>query len=98
MTDLIKIGYWYSPHEPQLPMPVATDTMSDQYIVDYLKNGETHTPWMGWSSCRLCHNNMNGTRCLTDGVYRWPEGLAHYVEAHGVILDPEFINHITERV
>ncbi|MFT5048691.1 MAG: hypothetical protein ACI8QZ_000078 [Chlamydiales bacterium] len=32
-----------------------------------------------------------GSRCLTDGEWVWPEGLAHYVEAHHVRLPDEFL-------
>ena len=32
-----------------------------------------------------------GSSDLTDGVWLWPEGLAHYVEVHGLPLPEEFI-------
>jgi hypothetical protein len=32
-----------------------------------------------------------GGRDLTDGVWMWPEGLAHYVERHAVRLPDEFV-------
>jgi hypothetical protein len=31
---------------------------------------------------------------LTDGVYVWPEGLAHYLEKHNVRLPKEFVQHV----
>lgn len=34
-----------------------------------------------------------GRRDLTDGAWVWPEGLAHYVEAHGVRLPDRFVRH-----
>ena len=34
-----------------------------------------------------------GSRDLTDGVWVWPEGLAHYVRDHGVVLPTSFIEH-----
>ncbi|HEY1188039.1 MAG TPA: hypothetical protein VGE74_10300 [Gemmata sp.] len=33
-----------------------------------------------------------GGRDLTDGVWMWPEGLAHYVECHAVRLPDEFVS------
>ena len=36
-SNLIKIGYWYSTYEPELPMPVATDAPVDYQVVDYLR-------------------------------------------------------------
>ena len=34
-----------------------------------------------------------GCCSLTDGVYCWPEGYAHYVAYHGIAPPPEFISH-----
>jgi hypothetical protein len=34
-----------------------------------------------------------GTRDLTDGTWVWPEGLAHYVREHGIVLPEEFMEH-----
>jgi len=41
---------------------------------------------------------VNGSRDLTDGDYLWPEGLSHYVLAHGVRLPTEFAAHIERRL
>jgi hypothetical protein len=50
------------------------------------KNGEAAA---GTSLCRIC-GQANGSVELTDGVrFAWPEGLAHYVEAHNVRLPAE---------
>ncbi len=35
-----------------------------------------------------------GSMCLTDGTYGWPQGFAHYVEAHGVRPPEEFVRHV----
>ena len=92
--DLIKIGYWYSEREPYLPMPIATDVKIDMLLVNYLKSAEIVYSNRGGSPCRLCDNRFNGSRGLSDGVYQWPQGLAHYVEDHGVKLEPGFIAHV----
>ena len=34
-----------------------------------------------------------GSRDLTDGIWVWPEGLAHYVDIHSVGLPEEFTKH-----
>jgi hypothetical protein len=34
---------------------------------------------------------------LTDGVYLWPEGLAHYVREHSVTLPADVLAHIERR-
>lgn len=37
-----------------------------------------------------------GRSDMTDGVYVWPEGLAHYVEHHNVRLPHQFVQHVLE--
>lgn len=92
MKNLIPIGYWYSKREPDLPMPTES-IIFDPKVVEYLKAGTVKHQWKGFSSCRIC-GVPNGSKCLTDGKYIWPEGLAHYVEEHGTSLPEEFLNDI----
>ena len=48
----------------------------------------------GCSYCRVgCWRTFLGSKDLTDGVWVWPEGLAHYVGTHGVRLPDEFVAH-----
>jgi hypothetical protein len=96
------IGYWRDEDgpdedEPQWPDPAAMidDTMPAQtrdLVVDYLETGRS-MPWAcaGFSRCRIC-GKPNGTGELTDGIFVWPEGLAHYVAEHSVRLPDEFIS------
>lgn len=51
---------------------------------------------MGVSTCRMC-GTPNGAGEFTDGVYVWPEGLAHYVQEHSVRLPAEFLAHVEWR-
>jgi len=63
-------------------------------IVDYLRTGITFAKWRGLSYCRfecgISYVEM-GYRCLSDGEWVWPEGLAHYVAAHDVRLPDDFV-------
>lgn len=55
---------------------------------------------LGHAHCRVC-GALNGSLELTDGTFSWPEGLAHYLEEHGVRLPPRFVEHArrtTERL
>ncbi|WP_051367937.1 hypothetical protein [Hamadaea tsunoensis] len=97
MTDALRlIGYWDG--------PVATDGLPDvcafvdadayrpmrQRVAAYLRSGTVFIAAAGVSICRLC-GAANGSAELTDGEhFAWPEGLAHYVEEHGVRLPDEF--------
>ncbi len=64
------------------------------FIAGYLMTGpileemETH-------ACLVCGADA-GHRERTDGVWRWPEGLAHYVTVHGVQLPEELVEHMAK--
>lgn len=47
------------------------------------------------SSCQETLDMGRGE--LTDGVYMWPEGLAHYLEKHNVRLPQEFVEHVLKQ-
>lgn len=59
----------------------------------HLVRGALLTRYRGLSPCRFCGRH-NGSAELTDGAYFWPEGLAHYVLAHGVRLPTVFVEHV----
>lgn len=48
--------------------------------------------YMGYSRCRMC-GEENGDIELSDGVFVWPSGLAHYVAGHGVRRPRRFVRH-----
>lgn len=96
------IGYWRNATHPELPDP--HDLVDEEWdeddrfaVVGYLRHGTYYRGWMGLSPCRMCGRN-NGSGELTDGVLAWPEGLAHYVEEHGVRLPPAVERHVLEAV
>ena len=95
------IGYWRSESDDRWPDPATFvdegwDDDERRLVAAYLEEG--FTPWAaaGFSPCRLC-GKPNGSAELTDGVYLWPEGLAHYVREHAVRLPQEVIQHISSR-
>ena len=92
--ELISVGYWSDHQSDDLPTP-QEGTNFDQDVIDYLNNGKVRHLWRGSSRCRLC-GMSNGSRCLTDGTYMWPQGLAHYVQDHGTPLPQEFTDHISK--
>jgi hypothetical protein len=94
------IGYWRSPVDRRWPHPRwlvgAWEPTLRTQIVDYLRGGRTWKRYRGWSYCRFgC--GKNGGIEQTDGVYAWPDGLAHYVEAHSVKLPAAFVEHARAR-
>lgn len=91
------IGYWASKEDDRWPEPhdfIDEDWSKEELVevADYLKRGMVAGRYMGPSKCRMCGRD-NGTLELTDGVYVWPEGLAHYLEHHGVRLPQSFVEH-----
>jgi len=95
------VGYWKGPHEPkELPDPIEFvdpqwDLRERDLVIVHLRGGSPVNHMMGISECRLC-GRRNGSHEMTDGRYLWPEGLAHYVEAHNVRLPNEFVEHVSE--
>lgn len=68
-------------------------------VVEFLKAGECFMAFCGYSPCRLCDNEFNGTKELIcpKKLFVWPEGYAHYVEVHGVKPSQAFINYALGR-
>lgn len=67
---------------------------SDSDVVAYLRGGREFESWRGRSFCRFqcgVDGSEMGSRCFTDGVWVWPEGLAHYVEHHLIELPEEIV-------
>lgn len=62
-------------------------------VVKHLQAGSLVIQYRGLSPCRFCGRH-NGSAELSDGVFCWPEGLAHYLEAHAVRLPGEFVEHV----
>ena len=102
------IGYWRNPEDPETseyPDPAnLVDPSWDEEerfrVVSYLKQGRMICGARGLSWCRFqcgCPDLDMGSRELSDGEWVWPEGLAHYVEAHLVRLPDEFIQSCSDR-
>ena len=100
------VGYWRpmiatgaSPADSYPdPVGLVSPGWSDgdrERIAAFLRAGRPYAEWRGYSTCRFrcgIDDARMGSRCLTDGEWVWPEGLAHYVEAHEVRLPEEFVD------
>jgi hypothetical protein len=94
---LILLGYWSTGPGSRWPGPEAFvdhdwDADERELIVEFLRRGFVARTYMGYSHCRIC-SVANGALELSDGVYVWPDGLAHYVSDHDVKPPQEFIDH-----
>lgn len=99
------IGYWFNPHAPsERPRPQALvgpwSAARRAAVVAYLRAGTTFERYGAGTFCRFdCGVGAGelGRRDLFDGRWLWPEGLAHYVLAHGVRLPERFMRHALRR-
>ncbi len=98
MTRILRrIGYWDGPAAQEGLPDVCDFVLADSDIAvqrpvaAYLRSGTVYVAAAGVSTCQLC-GVANGNTELTDGAhFVWPEGLAHYVEEHGVRLPDEVV-------
>jgi hypothetical protein len=103
-AELLAIGFWYDPLDRFLGRHRGVDPTrlvqpewagdERSQLAQYLRAGHRCCSYLGFSFCRfecgIARNRM-GSGDLTDGTWIWPEGLAHYVEEHGICLPDEFL-------
>ena len=87
--DLVELTAGF-PHPPQLVEALGMATLNAR-VLRYLRSGHTHKCYLGFSYCRFGCEWIEGTSCITDGTWVWPEGLVHYVDVHRVPLPDEFL-------
>lgn len=96
------IGFWRDEQHPNCPDPQSLidstwDADERHAVGAYPRFGTVVIAYMGTAQCRLCRQD-NSALEFTDGVYQWPEGLAHYVSELSVRLPDEFENHVAQRL
>lgn len=98
----IRVGFWKSAEEPDLPVPVAREAGDRSFLkrtflrsLTSVEELATEASYKGVSKCRIC-GCRNGSTEYSYGKYVWPSGLRHYVEAHDVQLPSDFVDFITE--
>ena len=80
--------------DPRILLAVLGPCQVNKRVLAYLRSGRQVASFMGCSYCRFrcgVPDEEMGCCDLTDGVWVWPEGLAHYIEAHQVPLPEAFI-------
>lgn len=101
-SQLEAIGFWFNEAAPSsYPKPqllVRTwNARQRRAVAAYLRGGSVFETYRAYSHCRFaCGTKMRamGCRDLADLRFVWPEGLAHYVEVHGVDLPDHFVTHV----
>lgn len=107
MVTLKAVGYWYDPDvslsgpDPSSIANRKSSKAEAALLAGYLRSGFVFRQFMGYSRCRLkcgIPDREMGDADLTDGHWCWPEGLAHYVEAHSIRLPDTFLRSIRGKV
>lgn len=92
-----RIGYWDEDGitEPQDYVDTSWRGTDRLRVISHLSAGMFAEGWFGYAMCRVCETE-NGAVCLSDGVWIWPEGYAHYVEKHAVRPPEGFVKYVLE--
>ena len=94
-----KIGYWRQKENEisDLPWPIENSGRlpddTKQKIIAYLRAGKEYAAWMGWSNCRIC-GRSNGSVCINNGGFVYPEGYVHYIQDHNVMPDLDLLAEV----
>lgn len=99
---LIPVGCWRSREEPLLPDPgwfvdPAWDARERDLVLAHLRTAPGLWASAGRAFCRFRCGVGAGSHEQSDGRFRWPDGLAHYVERHNVRLPGPFVDHVLGR-
>jgi len=96
------VGFWRGGYgnDPRYPRPQhfvrrGWHAAELKLILAYLRSGYPAAAYQGSSTCRFrgcVEGKYNGSQEFTDTEWGWPQGLAHYVERHAVILPEKFVN------
>jgi hypothetical protein len=94
----IPVGFWCSRQEPDLPDPHdfvddTWDASQREAVIAHLEAAAVRASYKGFSWCRICGRG-NGSVDRTDGTFHWPDGLSHYLRAHGVRLPPSVVQRM----
>ena len=98
-ATLTLVGYWFNPHAPSRYPDAAALTgawhkSERTAVLAHLRNGSRWQRFASASFCRFGCKGACGRDLLTDGVYAWPSGLAHYLDKHQVQLPRWFVRHV----
>ena len=82
-------GFWKSNGSDSLPFPRARTTSWEGKVrfLDLLQVMESvaqEKACKGYSYCRVCGDNQNGTSTYFLEGWRWPSGYSHYISKHNI--------------
>ena len=87
-------GWWSETVRPETFVDLEWDADERERMASYLNAANACVVWAGRATCRMGCQGWIGSTDKTDGVWTFPEGLAHYVRVHRVKPPAEFLDHI----
>lgn len=94
---LQRLGYWGDGNgglpQPSTLVDESWDEVERDLVAEHLVRGFVARAYMGQATCGICREQV-GALELTDGIYVWPEGFAHYLIVHHVRPPDLFVNHV----
>lgn len=99
-----KVGFWsngkYNPMN--LPFPEENSETIDECIMknvihklEMIEKSLDPIRFRGYSVCRICGINNNGSVEYRTDKFVWPSGYKHYLKCHRVKINPNFYQFIT---
>jgi hypothetical protein len=82
--------------DPRALVDVDWDEDEKDFVVDYLEHGLVRAYLLARSTCRICGVDVSSVQ-HSDGVFCWPEGLAHYVKEHSVRLPDVIVEEFKQQ-
>ena len=97
-------GFWRWEGHDYEELPIIEDAISLSWnpvdkdkIISYLSRSPIVISSMTTSNCLLCTEEVPSLCYHSDGLWLWPDSLAHYVRCHNVALPERFAQVIRER-
>ncbi len=94
----IELGFWMDHlYNDQWCLPQELPLIAPReklFVLKFLRNGLVAETYRGYSWCRFgcdAPAEVMGDSDLINGVWKYPQGLAHYIEAHDVAMPPAFV-------
>jgi len=86
-------GFWTCARDEEARSAIFP--MTDEEIVaivSYMEASTAHAQCLGFANCRICNVRLGTADMITpDGKWIFPERREHYVLAHGVRPDDDFV-------
>ncbi len=96
----VLFGFWASRTQKHFPEVFVGDHDNTECVRELREINPGIIQYRGMHGCRIC-GKVIGSRtnvlAVDDDIWAWPEGLAHYLEEHGVEPPQEMLQMLSRR-